>query len=345
MSVPSATDLKTKNKTELIALCKDKNIKGYSGKTKDELIEILCQGEIKNEETLTGKFRTDEKEQFYTDPKVAKKCIDIVLNLYPNLQNYLWIEPSAGNGSFYNLIENKKIGIDIDPKCEGIIKDDFLKWKLPSSGHRIPDPSPKAPNQRHRIILIGNPPFGKQSSLAKMFIKRGCEYADIIAFILPKSFTKPSMNNAFDKMFHCMHTSDIEKDAFLIQGNERYDVPCVFQIWERKNTERKLEEKITEIGFEYIKEENNPHICIRRVGALAGKSFLYQPDKFSVQSHYFIRLNNIENINEIIKGLNNHTFPSNTVGPRSISKGEVNIVLNSIILCLGSVIQTYEDLI
>ena len=338
MSVPSATDLKSKNKTELIALCKEKNIKGYSGKTKDELIEILCQGE--QEETLTGKFRTDEKEQFYTDPKVAKKCIDIVLNLYPNLQNYLWIEPSAGNGSFYNLIEHNKIGIDIDPKCEGIVKADFLKWKFPSSSN--PNPSTKAPNPegvrghrkpdpRHRIILIGNPPFGKQSSLAKMFIKRGCEYADIIAFILPKSFTKPSMNNAFDKMFHCMHTSDIEKDAFLIQGNERYDVPCVFQIWERKNTERKLEEKITEIGFEYIKEENNPHICIRRVGALAGKSFLYQPDKFSVQSHYFIRLNKTEHIDEIIKGLNNHTFPSNTVGPRSISKGEVNVVLNNII--------------
>ena len=325
MSVPSATDLKSKNKTELIALCKEKNIKGYSGKTKDELIEILCQGE--QEETLTGKFRTDEKEQFYTDPKVAKKCIDIVLNLYPNLQNYLWIEPSAGNGSFYNLIEHNKIGIDIDPKCEGIVKADFLKWKFPSS-HRIPDPG-------HRIILIGNPPFGKQSSLAKMFIKRGCEYADIIAFILPKSFTKPSMNNAFDKKFHCMHTSDIEKDAFLIKGNERYDVPCVFQIWEKKNTERKLEEKITEIGFEYIKEENNPHICIRRVGALAGKSFLYQPDKFSVQSHYFIRLNNTEHIDEIIKGLNNHTFPSNTVGPRSISKGEVNVVLNNIIQDLG----------
>ncbi len=320
MSVPSATDLKSKNKTELIALCKEKNIKGYSGKTKDELIEIICGGE---EETLTGKFRTDEKEQFYTDPKVAKKCIDIFLNLYPNLQDYLWIEPSAGNGSFYNLIENKKIGIDIDPKCEGIIKADFLKWKPPTSP----------------VLLIGNPPFGKQSSLAKMFIKRGCEYADIIAFILPKSFTKPSMNNAFDKKFHCMHTSDIEKDAFLIKGNERYDVPCVFQIWERKNAERKLEEKITEIGFEYIKEENNPHICIRRVGALAGKSFLYQPDKFSVQSHYFIRLNNTENINEIIKRLNNHTFPSNTVGPRSISKSEVNVVLNSII------IQTYEDLI
>lgn len=324
MSVPSATDLKSKNKSELIALCKEKNIKGYSGKTKDELIEILCGGE---EETLTGKFRTDEKEQFYTDPKVAKKCIDIVLNLYPNLQDYLWIEPSAGNGSFYNLIEHNKIGIDIDPKCEGIIKADFLKWKPPTS-----------PKDERPLLLIGNPPFGKQSSLAKMFIKRGCEYADIIAFILPKSFTKPSMNNAFDKKFHCMHTSDIEKDAFLIKGNERYDVPCVFQIWERKNTERKLEEKITEIGFEYIKEENNPHICIRRVGALAGKSFLYQPDKFSVQSHYFIRLNNTENINEIVSRLNNHIFPSNTVGPRSISKGEVNVVLNSII-------QTYEDLI
>jgi hypothetical protein len=34
---------------------------------------------------------------------------------------------------------------------------------------------------------------------------------------------------------------------------------------------------------------------------------------------------------DIIEKINKHTFPSNTVGPRSLSKSEVNVVLNQII--------------
>ena len=319
------------SRDELIAICKEKNIKGYSGKNKQQLLELIQGGESTVESTvekLTGKFRTDEKDQFYTDENVAKKCIDIIVELYPETKNYLWIEPSAGNGSFYKNIKYEKIGIDIDPKYEGIIKEDYLKWNY--SGGSSKD---------KKVILVGNPPFGKQSSLAKMFIKRGCGYADIIAFILPKSFTKPSMTNSFDRKFHCMHTSDIEKDAFLIQGNKRYDVPCIFQIWERKSEDRKIEDKIPENGFEYVKGEQSsgkgeqhPDIALRRVGVFAGKSFLYEPEKFSTQSHYFIKFTDEGiNKNNIIEAINKHTFPSNTVGPRSISKGEVNIVLNEII--------------
>jgi len=305
------------SRNELIAICKEKNIKGYSGKNKEQLLDLIqgCESKV---EKLTGKFRTDEKDQFYTDENVAKKCIDIIVELYPETKKYLWIEPSAGNGSFYKNIKYEKIGIDIDPKYEGIIKEDYLKWNY--SG------------KDKKVILVGNPPFGKQSSLAKMFIKRGCEYADIIAFILPKSFTKPSMTNAFDRKFHCMHTSDIEKDAFLIQGNKRYDVPCIFQIWERKSEDRKIEDKIPENGFEYVKVGKDVDIALRRVGVFAGKSFLYEPEKFSTQSHYFIKFTDEGiNKNNIIEAINKHTFPSNTVGPRSISKGEVNIVLNEII--------------
>lgn len=310
------------SRNELIAICKEKNIKGYSGKNKEQLLELIQGGESKVEK-LTGKFRTDEKDQFYTDENVAKKCIDIIVDLYPEIKKYLWIEPSAGNGSFYKNIKYEKIGIDIDPKYEGIIKEDYLKWNY--SGIRT--------GKDKKVILVGNPPFGKQSSLAKMFIKRGCEYADMIAFILPKSFTKPSMTNAFDRKFHCMHTSDIEKDAFLIQGNKRYDVPCIFQIWERKSEDRKIEDKIPENGFEYVKGGcKDVDIALRRVGVFAGKSFLYEPEKFSTQSHYFIKfIDEGINKNNIIEAINKHTFPSNTVGPRSISKGEVNIVLNEII--------------
>jgi hypothetical protein len=105
------------SRDELIAICKEKNIKGYSGKNKQQLLELIQGGESKVESTvekLTGKFRTDEKDQFYTDEKVAKKCIDIIVELYPETKNYLWIEPSAGNGSFYKNIKYENIYYDME---------------------------------------------------------------------------------------------------------------------------------------------------------------------------------------------------------------------------------------
>ena len=42
------------------------------------------------------------------------------------------------------------------------------------------------------VHTIGNPPFGRQSTLAKKFIKKCAVFSDSISFILPKSFRKGS---------------------------------------------------------------------------------------------------------------------------------------------------------
>ena len=45
------------------------------------------------------------------------------LNEYINISEFDYIvEPSAGSGSFYRLLDKgKRIGLDIDPKYDGII--------------------------------------------------------------------------------------------------------------------------------------------------------------------------------------------------------------------------------
>ena len=138
----------------------------------------------------TGQFRTNLKDQFYTSPTVAQKCVESILALCPHASGYLWIEPSAGNGAFLQMIPSHfdKVGLDLDPKAEDIQVQDYLTWTPPS----------------RQSIVFGNPPFGRQSTLAKSFIAKS-EYASIIAFILPKSFTKHSMYNAFGKRFNQIH--------------------------------------------------------------------------------------------------------------------------------------------
>ena len=140
------------------------------------------------------------------------------------------------------------------------------------------------------------------------------------------------MFNAFDLTFHLIHSVELEKDSFVINGS-KYDVPCVFQIWQKKDMNRNIEEKINPVGFTYVKFSDDYDIVFRRVGGLAGKCYKNDGTNYSIQSHYFIKFNDKVDtvIDNIIEKINNHLFPSNTLGPRSLSKSEANIVINDII--------------
>jgi uncharacterized protein YtpQ (UPF0354 family) len=50
-------------------------------------------------------------------------------------------------------------------------------------------------------------------------------------------------------------------------------------------------------------------------------------DSLSVQSHYFIKLPDGNDVSAIIDYVCKNEFPSNTTGPRSLSKPEINTVL------------------
>ena len=51
----------------------------------------------------------------------------------------------------------------------------------------------------------------------------------------------------------------------------------------------------------------------------------------SEQSHYFIVLDDLNKRDYLIKKLNDSTWVDLTVGPRSISKGELNPIINNIL--------------
>jgi len=311
-------DYSNKTREELIAICKDKGIKRYSGKKRDDILRLINQHKPPEKQD-TGKFRTNMKDQFYTNENIAKTCINQITTLLPHTKKYVWVEPSAGNGAFLHNIPSsyEKIGLDLEPNAKDIVKQDYLKWLAPKDKD---------------IIIFGNPPFGRQSSLAKSFISKSCEFAKVIAFILPKSFTKPSMFSAFNLKFHLIHSIELEKDSFVINGS-KYDVPCVFQIWEKKNIDRIVEDKVEPIGFQYVNSTEKYDIVFRRVGGLAGKCYKNDGTDYSIQSHYFIKFDNkaLPLVEIIIGKINKHTFPSNTLGPRSLSKSEANIVINEII--------------
>jgi hypothetical protein len=140
------------------------------------------------------------------------------------------------------------------------------------------------------------------------------------------------MSRAFPSKFHCILEKELPRDSFEV-NKVSYDVPCVFQIWEKKDIDRPKSTSVKEKGFQYVKECDVWHIAFGRVGGRAGTCYLKGTGDYSLQSHYFLKLDAqyIPNIQKIIDKVNRHVFPSNTVGPRSLSKGEANQVLNLLI--------------
>ncbi len=267
-------------------------------------------------------LKRDTKDQYFTKKEVAKKCIDKIEEKLDITG--LVIEPSAGNGSFYDLLRpkyNNVLGYDISPGISSISQQDFLKLNL-NMGFHVP------------LHFVGNPPFGRQSSLARKFIKHicGCERSKSISFILPRSFKKPSLQKTFPLNWHLIYEEDIEDNAFLVNDKE-YDVPCVFQIWIKKETERELPEIQVPIGYTFVKELIDSRYALRRVGVYAGKLIdLFEDEisKISKESHYFIKLDEGYVLDK--KKYNENIFENNnTVGPRSISKQEFIVYLNNII--------------
>jgi hypothetical protein len=97
---------------------------------------------------------------------------------------------------------------------------------------------------------------------------------------------------------------------------------------------RAITEAIKESGFEYVKHGIPFHIAFKRAGGLAGKCYPSASGAdYNRQYHYYLKLDTkyIPYIQQIVEKVNQHVFPSNTVGPRSLSKSEANEVLNEIL--------------
>lgn len=269
-------------------------------------------------------------DKYYTKNSIVDLCINYIKEYICIEKADLIIEPSAGNGAFISnikmLSDNYKF-YDLKPETgpmnlnNEIITQDYLLFDINSINKKD-----------KRIHVIGNPPFGRQSSLAIKFIKKSCEFCDTLSFILPKSFKKDSLKKTFPLNFHLIFEIDLPEKSFLVDSQE-HDVPCVFQIWEKKTINRQQTEKIEPVNFKFVKKEDTPDISFRRVGVNAGVIDKNIEEK-SIQSHYFIKFTNDKSVDDNIKVLSdNISFDfDNTVGPKSISKQELISKFNQLLI-------------
>ena len=97
-------------------------------------------------------------DKYYTKDIVAESCLNFFKKYIEINRDDLIIEPSAGNGSFINGIKSLTSNFrfyDIEPDNNEIIKQDYLLYDYGA-----------VKNAYSKIHIIGNPPFGRQSSFA-----------------------------------------------------------------------------------------------------------------------------------------------------------------------------------
>lgn len=265
---------------------------------------------------LTG-LKRNPIDKFYTKPHVVSYCVQKFKDIVGLSRNDLIIEPAAGNGAFIKDLQSLNVSccfLDIEPEHKEIIKQDYLTFE--------------PQNFENQIHVIGNPPFGRQSTMAIKFIKHS-SFARTISFILPKSFKKESMRRHFPTNFHLLFEEDLEIDSFTV-NNQTYNVPTVFQIWWRQNTPRAIVASLRPDGYTFVKQptyDEDNIVAFRRVGVYAGTIYTTKLSEKSIQSHYFIKFDRYVNPN-LFSQITCADVSGNTTGPKSISKQELIERLN-----------------
>ena len=251
----------------------------------------------------------NELDQYYTNPTEAEKCVSELKKYIGVGRRRYVVEPSAGAGAFLGFFKNT-IAVDLEPKATGIIKSDFFKTSremlnLPTKSH---------------VTILGNPPFGFAGSLAIKFFNHAATLANTIAFIVPRSFEKTSIQNRLNLNFHLIYERVLPKNSFILH-NETYDVPCVFQIWIRKKQPRTpITFNTNDFSFVKKLEADASTFCLRRVGGRAGK--VLDGINHSESSTYFIKPH-IKNVKKLLNSVDFSEVVVKTAGVRSLSKTEL----------------------
>ena len=153
-----------------------------------------------------------ELDKFYTKKEVIKTIVKKI-----DFDKYdLIIEPSAGSGNFLDFLPtDNTIAMDIEPENNKITKCSWFDYKI-EKGFK-------------KVLVIGNPPFGKINDLSKKFLLHAFSFnnVDTVAFILPNVYKKYTMQSIIPKEYRIEKIIELPKNSFTLE-NEEYHVPCSF---------------------------------------------------------------------------------------------------------------------
>ncbi|WP_223428773.1 hypothetical protein [Tateyamaria pelophila] len=260
------------------------------------------------------RHRHGDLDKYYTNPTIADDITRVIQTFLreKHLETSFdrIVEPAAGNGAFLRplLVFGKPLtAFDIAPEHPEIVEADFFDVKNSS-----------------RTLYVGNPPFGHAANLAiRFFNHAAANSAEIIAFILPRSFRKSSVQDRLDRQFHLVLDHEIPTDAFLVNG-QKHDVSCVLQIWQRLPQQRPKRVIATSPWIEFTDPGNADH-AIRRVGRRAGD--LLTGLNHNRSTTLFFKISHPKVLDILRENAELRALGNNTSAVRSICKSEILYVV------------------
>jgi hypothetical protein len=189
------------------------------------------------------------------------------------------------------------------------------------------------PKNKKKILIIGNPPFGRVSSLAVKFFNHAAQFATVIAFLVPRTFRKISIQNKLDDRFHLVYDEEIPNTPGCF--SPQMMVICCFQIWEKRPTRRELIElPTTHPDWEFLKmgpndtrgqptPPTNADFALRAYGGAIGEIRTTGLDDLRPKSWHWFRANiDKERLIEIFRQLD-YSNSLNTARQNSMGRGEL----------------------
>lgn len=250
-------------------------------------------------------------DKYYTKGFIADYCSHLVLERYGHSVTY--VEPCAGGGAFLGVLPNP-VATDIKPEHPEVTQADVFDLKF-------------GPED----VIVSNPPFGMNASLAKrIFNHIASQGPKAICFVVPRTFRKESTHSQLHLGYSVVLDVDLPDNSFTLDG-EDYDVPCVFQIWERTKKPRVPKEPESCKWLEFVRQKD-ADVAVRRAGGKAGR--VLEGTSHSASSTYFIRLKH-PMVLKALKLMDIGRYVNNTAGVRSIAKSEVISEVNRIMEVLN----------
>jgi len=181
-----------------------------------------------------SKYSSKQKDQFFTPVDTAKECYNIfcdkIAGFEESIDDFTFIEPSAGDGNFMKVFpQGKIIAMDIEPKGGGIITQDYLEWLPPA-------------NTDKKYAVFGNPPFGLRGHTALKFINHSYNFADYVCFILPQLFESDGKGVPRKRVkgFNLIYSKKMDTTFYEPNGNE-IKINTIFQIWSKNHSNEEYE--------------------------------------------------------------------------------------------------------
>lgn len=214
----------------------------------------------------TGAALIGKLEKIYTSTAFAVLMRHFI-ERYFRLDEYLVVDPCAGDGAIADTMPADTIEMDVDGTSHACIKANYLATEIVTN---------------RPIAVVGNPPF----RLAIKFFNHAAKQAEVIAMIVPCTFRREGVLRQLDDYFHLKAEMEVPAWAFLRDGR-RYDVPALLQIWERRSTKRVKPPKRTYHADFTFASPDDARFAVQRIGVRTG--LVHQQMHRSGEAHLFVK--------------------------------------------------------